>query len=166
MPKSVSETEARFAVLEVRIKAIESFLEVTGGYSIIKGQGLGDEFKRKQELKLQRTKERLEKEALPPLINIHSVKRRFDGTGILAQFENLRQEGARPGRSAAISKEAADRLRQGDTSEFHWIQLSREPCIVFATTSEVKDLPQKYEARIVTDQPIEVQLDEDAFEEF
>jgi predicted SnoaL-like aldol condensation-catalyzing enzyme len=149
--------------LEKHVEGLEAFLKLSDGYTVEKGQDLI--VQREQKAKDEANKQRLEKEAVPPLINIHSVKRRFDGTGILALFEDLRQE--KPtARSVSISQKAVDRLQQGDTSDLHMIQLSREPGIVFVTTSEVKDLPQKYEARIVTDRPIEVQLDEDAFKEF
>jgi len=162
----MSETEARLAVLETRVKALEAFLEMTDNYSVIRGQGLIDQRKHKEQLKAEATKLRLEKESLPPSIRILKVTRRFDGTGIIARFEDLRQEGAQIITNAAISQEAADRLQEGKLSGFHLIQLSREPNTVFAMTSEVKDLPQKYEARINSDRSIEVELDEDAFQEF
>jgi len=152
-------------VLETRIKALEAFLELDG-YSVIKGQGLVDERKRKEQLKAEATKLRLEKEALPPLIRILKVTKRFDGTGIISRFEDLRKGGAQIITNAAISQEAADRLQEGKLSGFHRIQLSREPNTVIAMTGEVKDLPQKYEARINSDKSIEVQVDEDAFEQF
>jgi len=149
--------------LEKRVEGLEAFLELSDDYTVEKGQDLI--VQREQKAKDEATKQRLEKEAVPPLINIHSVKRRFDGTGILALFEDLRQEKPTV-RLVTISQKAADRLQQGDTSDLHMVRFSGEPLIVFVTTSEVQDQPQKYKVRIVRDQPIEVQLDEDAFEEF
>mgnify|MGYP001080106757 FL=1 len=166
MPKRMSETDARLLALQLRVEAIEAFLGLRDGYRVSIGQNIAEQQKIKLQKRAEATKLRLEKEKLLPLIQIHSVKRRFDGTGIIANFVDLRQEGVQTRTSAAMSEEAANKLREGELSGFHMVQLSKYPNRIFAKSSEVKDLPQRYEARIIKDTPIELQVDNDAFQDF
>ena len=166
MSKPISETEARLQVLESRVRNIEAFLELREGYSTIKGQQLIDERKRMLELKAQRTRDRLEKEKLPPRIHITKAAKEFAGSRFIMNFINMREEGAQINRQGYVGPEAYEQLQAGNPAGLLIVHMKKDlNRAILATKSDVEHwLPNEFDGPIYTSAPVEVELHEEAFQ--
>jgi hypothetical protein len=162
-PKS-EEHEALTSMLLHRMNCLEAYIDTFfGPYNVMKGQAILDQRKIREEQRQQSIKERAEKAKELPRIRIVYISRGLT-PGISVTYQKLGEFGSSTW-MAEISLEAVEQLKKGTRTGFHMVRLNKSPTTVLALASELNQLPERYDARILSDVAVELEMADDAIAE-